>query len=89
MCGKNHLIVVCHSTKPEKKRIMKFMKRSPSAYTHVEHLIECGYSDSMERVEFCPGSRNLSKTLLLPDLRIDNERMAKSLKLLGINAPTS
>jgi transposase len=40
----------------------------------------------MQRARFYLESRNLNETILLPDLRIDHERMAKRLKLLGLNA---
>ena len=53
----------------------------------VKLLIECRYSDSTEREEFCLECRNLNGTILLSDLRIDYERMAKRLKLLSMNAP--
>ena len=84
--GKKHRIVVYHSSRLEKKRIMKFMRRFRTAYAHVRDLIGSGDSDAMERARFYLESRNMNETILLPDLRIDHERMAKRLKLLGLNA---
>ncbi|MEM3290960.1 MAG: hypothetical protein QW046_05535 [Candidatus Micrarchaeaceae archaeon] len=49
-------------------------------------IIESGNSNLMERTGLYLESQNLNETIQLPDLRIDHERMAARLRMLGINA---
>ncbi len=84
--GGKHRIIVYHSSKLQRKRIKSFMKRFRRVYLKTRRIIESGDSDAIEKARFYLESEKLNETVLLPDLRIDHERMGKRLKMLGLNA---
>ena len=84
--GRDHRIIVYHSSKLEKKRITAFMKRFRKVYMKVRKIMESGDSDSMEKARFYLESGNLSETILLPSLKISSERMQERLSIMGKNA---
>lgn len=84
--GSNHRIIVYHSLKLQRKRVKSFMKRFKTVYMKARRIIESGDSDAQVKARLYLESRNLNETILLPDLRIDRERMSRRLDLLGRNA---
>jgi transposase len=84
--GRNHRVILYHSSKLQRKRIISFMKKFRKTYIRTRSIIESGDSDSMERAMSYLESRNLNETIILPDMHVDHERMKKRLKLLGMNA---
>ena len=84
--GSNHRIIVYHSLKLQKKRVKSFMKRFKTVYMKARRIIESGDSDALEKARFYLESEKFNETILLPDLRIDHERMRRRLDLLGRNA---
>jgi transposase len=84
--GRDHRIIVYHSSKLEKKRITAFMKRFRKVYMKVRKIMESGDSDSMEKANFYLESGNLSETILLPSLKLNSERMQERLSIVGKNA---
>ena len=84
--GRKHRIILYHSSKLQRKRIISFMKKFRKAYIRTRNMVESGDSDSMERAMSYLESRNLNETIILPDMHVDHERMKRRLKLLGMNA---
>ncbi len=76
--GKKHRIIVYHSSRLQRERIMSFMRAFKRVYRKARMIIDSGDSDVMEKVGFYLESHNLNETILLTDLRIDHERMEKS-----------
>ena len=84
--GKKHRIIVYHSSKLQRKRIISFMKTFMRVYRKAKKIMDSGNSDSPERAKIYLETEKLNETILLPGLRINHERMKKRLKLLGMNA---
>lgn len=84
--GKNHRIIVYHSTKLQNRRVRTFIKRFTKVYAKVRKIVQSGDSDALTKARFYLESRNLNETILLPDLRIDSERMKSRFETLGRNA---
>ena len=84
--GKDHRIVVYHSSKLERKNIISFMRRFSNVYMKVRKIVESGDSDSMEKARLYLEAEKLNETILLPSLAINRERMRDRLSVLGKNA---
>ena len=84
--GRDHRIIVYHSSKLEKKRIIAFMKRFRKIYMRVTKIMESGNSDSLEKARFCLEAENLNETILLLSMKISSERMRERLSIMGRNA---
>ena len=52
----------------------------------VKKIMETGDSDAMEKARLYLESQNLNETIMIPELSIDHVRMARRLKMLGMNA---
>lgn len=83
---RKHRIIVYHSSKLLRKRIKSFMKVFKRVYRKAKKIVDSGDFDATEKARFYLESENLNETILLPDLRIDHERMTERLRLLGVNA---
>ncbi len=84
--GSDHRIIVYHSSKLERRRIITFMKHFRKVYRKVSGIIDTGDSDSMEKARIYLESENLNETIILPTLKINSERMHERLSMLGKNA---
>ena len=84
--GKNHRIILYHSSKLQKRRVRSFMKTFGKVYLKVKRTIESGDSDAMDKARIYLESQNLNETIMIPDLSIDHERMARRVRMLGLNA---
>ena len=84
--GKIHRIIVYRSSKLQRRRIKSFMKTFGKVYRKVRRIIESGDSDAMDKARIYLESQNMNETIIIPDLRIDHERMARRLGMLGMNA---
>ena len=84
--GRDHRIILYHSSKLERRRIITFMKHFRKVYRKVRRMIENGDSDSMEKARFYLESENLNETIILPTLKINSDRMHERLSMLGKNA---
>ena len=84
--GKEHRIVLYHSSSLERRKKEKFMKKMEKVLTMVKKLIDSDNSDSMERARMYLESENLNETILLPSLEINQERMEERLSMMGKNA---
>ncbi|EQD26269.1 transposase IS4 family protein [mine drainage metagenome] len=58
--GRDHRIIVYHSSKLEKKHMMTFMKRFRKVYLKVRKIMESGDSDSMEKAGYYLEAENLN-----------------------------
>ncbi|MHB1648154.1 MAG: IS1634 family transposase [Cuniculiplasma sp.] len=84
--GKDHRILVYHSSKLQNKRVRTFMKSFRKVYMKAKRLVESGDSDAMEQARFFLESKNLNETIILPDMHINSERMSHRIRMLGLNA---
>lgn len=84
--GKDHRIIVYHSSKLEKKQILRFMKKFSRAYAKVRSIMESGDSDALQRAQYYLESVHLQETILLPDLSINRKRMGDRLSAMGKGA---
>ncbi len=84
--GEYHHIIAYHSSKLERKRVKSFMKEFRTVYSRVREIIERGDSDSLEKARLYLESRNLNETILLPDLRINQEKLNERFRMFGRNA---
>ena len=73
-------------TKLERKRVKTFLREFRTVYTRAKDIVERGDSDSLEKVRLYLESRNLNETILLPDMRIDQERLNGRFRMFGRNA---
>ena len=62
------------------------MKAFGKVYMKVKRTIESGDSDAMDKARIYLESQNLNETIMIPDLSIDHERMARRVRMLGLNA---
>jgi len=81
--GEYHRIIVYHLSRLEKKRVKLFIKEFRTVYIRGENIVERGNSDSLEKAMLCLKSGNLNETILLPDLRIDQEKLNARFRMLG------
>ena len=84
--GIDHRIIVYHSSKLERKRIMAFMKTFRKAYVKVRSIMESGDSDALVRAGIYLESMQLQETILLHDVTVTSERMHSRLEMLGKTA---
>ena len=84
--GRDHRIIVYHSSKLERRRVITFMKHFRRVYRKVRGIIGTGDSDSMEKARFYLEAENLNETIILPTLKVNSERMQERLSMLGKNA---
>jgi len=84
--GKDHRIILYHSSSLENRQRSKFMKRIEKVTARVRKIMYSGNSDSIERARIYLESENLNETILLPSLEIDQERMNERMSMMGKNA---
>ncbi len=84
--GKEHRIVLYHSSSLERRKKEKFMKRMEKAIIKVKKIIDSGNYDSLDKARSYLESENLNETILLPSLEINQERMEERLSMMGKNA---
>lgn len=84
--GEYHRIIVYHSSKLERKRVKAFLKEFRIVYSRAKEIVEKGDSDSLEKARLYLESNNLNETILLPDFRINQERMNARFRMFGRNA---
>ena len=80
--GIDHRIIVYHSSKLERRRIMEFMKTFRKAYVKVRSIMESGDSDALVQERTYLESMQFQETILLPDVTIAGERMHSRLDAL-------
>jgi len=76
--GRDHRIVLYHSSSLEKRRREKFMKRMERVILRAKKIMDTGDSDSMEKARIYLETEKLNETILLPSLEINQERMPNS-----------
>ncbi|WP_393971092.1 transposase [Oxyplasma meridianum] len=84
--GKDHRIIVYHSSVLEKKRVITFMKRFKKVYVKAKRIIETGDSDAMEKARLYLEQEKLNETIELPSMAINSERMDERFNMFGKNA---
>jgi len=84
--GRDHRIVLYHSSSLEKRRREKFMKRMERVILRAKKIMDTGDSDSMEKARIYLEAEKLNETILLPSLEIDQERMNERMSMMGKNA---
>jgi len=84
--GKNHRIIVYHSSRLQKMREISFMKNFNKVYMKTKKIIESGDYDSIERARIYLESMNMSETIRIPDMSIDENRIRRKIRMLGMNA---
>ncbi|MEM4067053.1 MAG: transposase, partial [Candidatus Micrarchaeaceae archaeon] len=84
--GDYHRIIVYHSSKLERKRIKAFLNEFRIVYGRARSIMEKGDSDSLEKARLYLESNNMNETILLPDFRIDQERLNARFRMFGRNA---
>ncbi len=84
--GKDHRIIIYHSSKLERRQIIGFMKKFRKVYLKTRRIIESGDSDAMEKARLYLEMENLNETILLPSLSISREKMQDRLSMMGKNA---
>ena len=84
--GEYHRIIVYHSSKLERKRVKAFLKEFRIVYSRAKEMVEKGDSDSLDKARLYLESNNLNETILLPDFRINQERMNARFRTFGRNA---
>ena len=84
--GKDHRIIVYHSSSLEKRKKEKFMRSFERIILRARKIMDSGDSDSMERARMYLESERLNETILLPSLEINRERMDERLSMMGKNA---
>lgn len=73
--GRDHRIILYHSSSLEKRKKDKFMKRMERVILKASKIMGTGDYDSMEKAGIYLESENLNETILLPSLEIHQERM--------------
>ena len=81
--GMDHRIIVYHSSKIGRKRIMAFRKTFRKVYVKVRSIMDSGDSDALVRARIYLESMQLQETILLPDVTIASEKMHSRLEMLG------
>jgi transposase len=84
--GKDHRIILYHSSSLEKRKTEMFMKRMGKVILSVKKIIDSGNSDAMDKARIYLKSENMNETVLLPSLAINQERMDERLSMMGKNA---
>ena len=84
--GKNHRIILYHSSSLEKRKRDRFMKRMGKIILKAGKIMDSGDSDSMDKARIYLESENLNETVLLPSLETDPKRMDERLSMMGKNA---
>jgi len=84
--GKDHRIILYHSSSLENRQRSKFLERIEMVTERVRKIIYSGNSDSIERARIYLDSENLNETIFLPSLEIDQERMNERMSMMGKNA---
>ena len=84
--GKDHRIILYHSSSLEKRKREMFMKRMGKIILKASKIMCSGDSDAMDKARIYLESENMSETILLPSLAINQERMDERLSMMGKNA---
>ena len=84
--GKNHRIILYHSSSLERRKKESFMKKMGKVILKVKKIIDSGDSDAMDKARIYLESENLNETIILPSLEINQERMDQHLSMMGKNA---
>ena len=61
--GIDHRIILYHSTKLERKRIISFMKRFRRVYSKARKIMQSGDSDSLQKAQYYLEAENLNETI--------------------------
>ena len=80
--GMDHRIIVYHSSKIGRKRIMAFRKTFRKAYVKVRGTMDSGDSDALVRERIYLKSIQLQEKILLHDVIIASEKMHSRLEML-------
>jgi transposase len=84
--GRDHRIILYHSSSLERRRREKFMKRMERVILKAKKIMESGDSDSMEKARIYLETEKLNETILLPSVETDQNRMDERLSMMGKNA---
>ena len=84
--GKDHRIILYHSSSLEKRKREMFMKRMGKIILKASKIMCSGDSDAMDKARIYLESENMNETILLPSLAINQHRMDERLSMMGKNA---
>jgi transposase len=84
--GKEHRIIVYHSSSLERKQVRRFMNKFRESYSRVRKIVQSGDHDALQKAQYCLESRHLQETILLPDLKINMGRLKEKIGAMGKNA---
>ena len=84
--GKDHRIILYHSSSLEIRKRETFMKRMEKVILKTKKIMDSGDSDSIKKARIYLESENLNETIILPSLEIDQKRMDERLSMMGKNA---
>ena len=84
--GKDHRIILYHSSSLEIRKRETFMKRMEKVILKTKKIMDSGNSVSMDKPRIYLESENLNETIILPSLEIDQKRMDERLSMMGKNA---
>ena len=84
--GKDHRIILYHSSSLERRKREIFMKRMEKVILKAKKIMDSGDSDSIHKARIYLESENLNETIILPSLEINQKRMNERLSMMGKNA---
>ena len=84
--GREHRIVLYHSSSLERRKKESFMKKMGKVILKVRKIIDSGNSDSLDKARAYLESENLNETILLPSLEVNQDKMDQRLSMMGKNA---
>lgn len=84
--GKDHRIILYHSTSLEKRKKERFMKHMENVMIKTKKILDSGDSDAMEKARIFLETEKLNETILLPSLEINRKRMDQRMSMMGKNA---
>ena len=83
--GKDHRIILYHSSSLEKRKTERFMRRMEKVILKARKIMDSGDSDAMDRARIYLESENLNETILLPSFETDQKRIDEHLSMMGRN----
>jgi hypothetical protein len=84
--GKDHRIILYHSSSLEKRKTEMFMKKMGKIILNICKIMHSGDSDAMDKARIYLESENMNETILLPSLAINQHRSDERLSMMGKDA---
>lgn len=84
--GKDHRVILYHSQSLEERHKIRFMKNMNRVMSRVKRIMDTGDSDCVEKARMYLEAEHLNETILLPDMRINQDRMDHKMSMMGKNA---